>query len=172
MPLLALVAAVAGCEMRLPWQHEERPRKEPAIVFSPNGEVLTGGALGKKTCAEAIAGWFARVDSNQDGAVDRAEFLADMRAQFVRMDADVDGFITVDEVQAYRQPYLKGENGDSKRLSLDGPDPVMSADANLDFRVSLAEFTALAEETFARLDADADGRLTADEAGKACGPSK
>jgi len=39
------------------------------------------------------------------------------------------------------------------------PEPVRAADADLDFRVTVAEWTAMAAARFARLDADRDNRL-------------
>ena len=62
-----------------------------SVIFSPNGEPLSGGTLGHPSCVEAIAGWFDRVDTNHDGIIDRNELLADARIQFLRMDRDGDG---------------------------------------------------------------------------------
>jgi hypothetical protein len=43
------------------------------------------------------------------------------------------------------------------------PEPVRAADANLDGRVSKAEFLAAADRRFKRLDKNGDGKLTLDE---------
>jgi len=48
------------------------------------------------------------------------------------------------------------------------PDPVLAADANLDFKVTLDEFLTYQRELFARLDIDHDHTLSADELGTLC----
>src|SRR5947207_754054 len=69
---------------------------------------------------------------------------------------------------AARPSAGRGDDG-----SIDQADPVMSADTNLDFRVSLAEFLAQARRVYARLDAGADGRLTRMAAvERACGDDR
>jgi hypothetical protein len=192
--LLVLASvALAGCSHR---RDAARDRSlEP--IFSPNGEPLNGGALGHPACAVAIAGWFARVDANQDGAIDRAEFLADTRRQFALMDRDKNGEITPEELDVYRAPYAAsptfapadeaeaatgarpsgGRQGRGRRggggtpsaaagshgkvdVSADTPDPVMSADVNLKFRVSLSDFIAYETHEFDGLDRARTGRLT------------
>jgi len=147
------------------------------LLFSPNGEPLNGGKLGRPKCAEATGQWFDRADGNHDGVLDHEEFLADALAQFRRMDLDGDGFVTADEVTAYRLPYLDAGKTEGQRrgrgekalsMPTDADDPVMSADANLDFQVSLAEFTAAAEAKFAVLAID--GKITRDRMLATCRP--
>ena len=170
--LLPLLLAACGAPPP-PVHHASK-----GILFSPNGEPLDGGPLGSLSCEEAMSLWFARVDGNGDGAIDRQEFLADAKAQFARMDLDHDGFITSQELWTTRQPYLPtpprsakaGEGGNRVRhdrnespihaVAPGSADPVMSADANLDFRVSLGEFTAQADSVFASFDTDRNGRLS------------
>jgi len=138
---------------------------------------LSGGILGRPDCDEALAKWFDRVDTNHDGVIDRAEFLADAGAQFARMDLDHDGYVTADELTQYRMPYLG--SGDTKpgakrqrvsQAAAEGlEDPVMAADANLDFQVSLTEFLALAGAKFTKLAPD--GKLTSDGLDGICWPA-
>lgn len=52
------------------------------------------------------------------------------------------------------------------------PDPVLSADTNNDFKVTLEEFMAQAQSTFNDLDADRDGVLSKDEALRVCKPKE
>jgi len=153
----------------------ERPLDGPAV--SPNAEPLSGGILGYPDCDEAMAKWFDRVDTNHDGVIDHVEFLADARAQFARMDIDHDGFITADELTTYRMPYQG--SGETKpgakrqrasQAAAEGQeDPVMAADSNLDFKVSLAEFLALAEAKFAKLAPE--GKLNRGAIDDICWPS-
>ena len=49
-----------------------------------------------------------------------------------------------------------------------GPDPVMSADTNLDFKVSLTEFLKQADSVFDGMDSDHDGVLSRAEALRIC----
>ena len=157
-------------------------RHSPAQVISPNGEPLSGGPLGQPDCDEAIDKWFDRVDTNHDDTIDRAEFIADAQAQFARMDLDHDGFVTADELTRYRMPTLgveakpgakPGAKHPRRNSSADdaegGEDPVMAADTNLDFQVSLTEFLALAESKFAKLAKD--GIWTRDAVEAICHPA-
>lgn len=48
------------------------------------------------------------------------------------------------------------------------PDPIMAADANLDFRVDKAELEARVKARFDKLDLDHDGKLTPDELASFC----
>ncbi len=150
---------------------DRRHDATPALLFSPNGEPLSGGV----PCGDAMSQWFGRVDGNHDDRIDRTEFLADARVQFERMDLDHNGFVTADELTAFRIPFLnksrsdddvaeaprhrsRGEEDGVRPAS--GTDPVMSADTNLDFKVSLDEFLKQAASIFDHLDTDHDGALS------------
>jgi hypothetical protein len=198
----AMAAALTGCSHS--WfsdTADDGHHAAPVSLFSPNGEPLNGGGLGNPPCAEAMEGWFKRVDANHDEGIDRPEFMADARVQFQRMDLDQDGFITADELARFRAAYAierrqphpepypgQAAEGDEagRRHSRHGPqtgsagphpssprpgsgeDPVMSADVNLDFKVSLDEFLHQAEDVFSRLDANHDGVLDPSEAARKC----
>lgn len=160
------------------------------ILYSPNGEPLTGGVLGRPSCYEAASNWFDRVDANHDKMIDRNEYLSDSRIQFLRMDLDGDGAIYPSELLTFRgsfegtpkhtpssgpvkdftadkeeikargliPKYDPDKDADRKRLQ-DFSDPVMSADTNLDFRVTLDEFTAQGQDVFKLMDQNHDGQL-------------
>lgn len=78
------------------------------MIYSPNGEPLNGGPLGKPTCEEAQSHWFERVDTNHDGKISHDEFMADAAAQFLRMDIDKNGYLLSEELERYRLPYRQG----------------------------------------------------------------
>lgn len=78
------------------------------MLYSPNGEPLNGGALGKPTCEAALSRWFDRVDADHDGMIGRAEFSADASAQFAQMDIDHNGYLLSEELDRYRLPYRQG----------------------------------------------------------------
>jgi len=128
---------------------ESRP--SPALMFSPNGEPLNGGTLGQPSCSLAMNYWFDRTDANHDGRLDREEFLADARAQFAKMDLNSQGYITNDELSRYRRPFREGTRSNNVI------DPVMTADKNLNFMVTSAEFLQHADEAFTQMDADRNG---------------
>lgn len=77
------------------------------IIYSPNGEPLSGGSLGHPKCEEALAGWLERIDSRHAGFIDHDPFIADANAQFARMDLNHDGLVTPAELETYRLPYTE-----------------------------------------------------------------
>jgi hypothetical protein len=166
------------------------------MLYSPNGEPLNGGPLGRPTCREALSGWFDRLASPPDGVITQAAFLADARTQFRRMDIDGNGYLVPEELARFRLPYRQPlpaghrHQSDAQADDTDGtshqgrhhasgesehgsatapghgardeaqPDPVMSADTGLDFKVSLDAFLIQANATFAKLDINHNGHLT------------
>ena len=196
--LLTLAILLSGCASLHHREHGEASAQGPRfMLYSPNGEPLNGGALGRPTCEAAQSRWFDRVDTDHDGVISREEFAADAAAQFARMDIDHNGYLLSEELDRYRLPYRQvpmareyppsstgaaapageprhrhrrttsGEGGATRENGSNAPadqaDPVMSADTNNDFRVTLQEFSAHAERTFFDLDANHDGRLSHDE---------
>ena len=160
-------------------------RGPPPAPISPNGEPLVGGGPGA-SCEALLGQWFDAADLNHDGVIDSAEFMADANRWFAVMDINQDGAVTPDELTTLRlklsppaAPPARGsdeeraERGDrggflgfgerSPRRPSERPDPVMSADVNLDNRVTPEEFQAQVARVFAGLDRNRDGRLTKDE---------
>lgn len=144
------------------------------VLYSPNGEPLTGGPLGSPTCIEAQTKWFGLVDSNHDGVIDATEFTEDARIQFNRMDRDHDGAIYPSELLSYREPFQIGlkrqqieeaeqEDAKKKKQTADISDPVMSADSNLDFKVTQDELIAQAQDMFKVIDTNHNGKLEKSE---------
>ncbi|MFZ0693384.1 MAG: hypothetical protein WAN51_04415 [Alphaproteobacteria bacterium] len=102
MTAFFLAIGLVGCS-----HDSSRPQRPEytGILYSPNGEPLSGGALGHPVCANALSAWFDRVDGNHDGRVDADEFMMDARRQFAAMDLDHTGVITASELARYRAPY-------------------------------------------------------------------
>ena len=195
--LALALAIISGCSD----SHKRHGSGQDAIlsrmIYSPNGEPLNGGQLGRPACQEAMSRWFERVDANHDGSISHEEFMADAQAQFRRMDIDHNGYLVPEELERFRQPYRQQapvesasvsaqDNGNSQsqegrhrrggshgRGGNDGnrqeappedtSDPVMSADTNLDNKVTPEEFMARAERVFHASDSNGDGTLNRDE---------
>lgn len=181
--LLSLAAALSGCG-----GGPELPSIRYAAV-SPAGELLAAPTMEAETYRAAMLGWFDLADSNHDGRLDPAEMRADAERAFKLFDRNGDGFITSAEMTAYRveSPYranpvqgggrirpgrvnLTAEEAETASRDSDGRaqyrmgiDPVMSADANADFRVTLAEFLAQMAIRHGQMDRDKDGFVSRPE---------
>lgn len=196
---MAGVLAVGGCAGGE--SHPAAGEHQADIVFSPNGEPLSGGPLGHPSCKAALSGWFARLDADHKGTIDQDQFLTDARTQFARMDVHQIGYVTAADLSEFRAPYeppaesaaaelrdLPPDTDSShKRTRTRGDDarpnpfrngvdtradPVMSADKSLSFKVTLADFVAHAGEVFQSLNTRHDGHLTKDEVLASCHPTK
>jgi Ca2+-binding EF-hand superfamily protein len=88
-------------------------------------------------------------DRNNDGRIDRVEFLMQMTDVFYLIDSDKDGSIIIAE---YRQ-IIAG--ADTKR--------VQAADRNKDGKLSLDEFRKAISQDFDAADRNDDGVLDAEE---------
>lgn len=162
---VTLMLLVSACAGNLPL----RPPTPYVVRFSPNGEPMTGGPRGYPPCEQAQARWFAEADRDRTGVMTRDEFLADARRQFKVMDLDGNGDITPAELAEYRAPFATPPKGAPSLLPADAPagaiprrplagpisdtmpDPVMIADTELRFRVSLPAFLASADRQFLKL---------------------
>ena len=183
---------LAGCSDDAKKSHRAEQASLSRMLYSPNGEPLNGGNLGRPTCAVALSGWFDRVDSNHDGTISREEFITDAQAQFQRMDTDHNNYLVSEEIERFRQPYRQQVSVESAPAKPHAPsqeggrhghtkgghkeedheqddagdntaDPVMSADTNLDFKVTQDEFIAYSQKQFLTLNATHDGKLSRDE---------
>jgi hypothetical protein len=195
---LATTAGADGCSFRHRRADDAADQSASAgRLYSPTGERLNGGPLGRPTCADAMTAWFERADTDRDGMLDREEFLADARRQFAVMDLDKDGIVTPAELAQYRAPYeaepvqrappatepvppaeqssggKRRHGGEPGRADTGGsaeerPDPVMAADVGFRNQVSLRDFMAYAARQFAALDLDHHGRLAKADILRSC----
>lgn len=88
-------------------------------------------------------------DENEDGHIDRIEFLNRMKEAFFFVDANKDGYVTLEEYQQAIQ------GADPKRFT--------SADGNQDSKISMAEFLKAVNADFDAADKNGDGVLDATE---------
>ena len=146
---------------------------------SPMGEPFFGRTAGE----DGLIVWFAEADRNHDGAITPDEMTADADRFFATLDLDHDGELDPDEVMHYEdyvvpelraepifsavdlpggehEEHVDDETNAGRMGLLQIPEPVASADTNLDRGVSAAEFRAAAEQRFQLLDFNHTGRLT------------
>jgi len=91
-----------------------------------------------------------RLDIDQDGQINKAEFMASDHRRFSRMDMNADGVITLPELEEIKD----GKNSDRIATHF------AEMDANGDEMVTKQE---MLETAFSKLDKDGDGVLTATE---------
>lgn len=114
-----------------------------------------GGGMGERM--------LARVDTNGDGMISKAENRAMVEARFARMDADKDGTIEAGERGKRGGKWKRdGKRGPGKAGGR-GMGGMMMADANKDGVITRAEYDAMSAQRFTRLDTNNDGRIEAAE---------
>lgn len=171
------------------------------IFISPMGEPFRARAG-----EDPVDLWFAAVDANTDGRLDRNEMLADADRFFARLDTDSNGVIEPDEVKRYEDGILNAATGGPRRDEgppgkadprsapdrghgggtggsgqppegargfgsrpfaalgfFDNPQPVTSADSDMNRSVTRAEFRSAAMRRFDQLDSNRDGIIPRDE---------
>lgn len=94
-------------------------------IFSPNGEPLSGGPLGRLDCATALTSWFDHLAKGN--RLDHDTFMADARRQFAAMDLGHDGVITPAELAAYRGPYISERDRDTEGAAQSDGTPARAA---------------------------------------------
>lgn len=116
-----------------------------------------GGGMGERM--------LARVDTNGDGLISKAENRAMVEARFARMDADKDGTVEAGEGRKGWGKRGEGRAGKAKgmRGGRGGGAGMMMADTNKDGAISKAEFDAQSAQRFAKLDTNKDGKIDATE---------
>jgi Ca2+-binding EF-hand superfamily protein len=111
--------------------------------------IATNIAFGQNKPIKDYTSLVEASDENQDGYVDRIEFLKHMTDAFFFVDRDKDGYVTFSEV----------------RVSVEktNPDAFNAADRNHDGKLSMYEFQEAIDQDFDRADENNDGRLSKEE---------
>jgi hypothetical protein len=159
LALILVAAPLAGLAAPKP------PRPDP-IFITPSGETIHPTTA----APDAFATWFDRLDQRHEGHIDRAEFRADAEQFFHKLDVNGDGAIDGFEIAAYEksvaadldiagQGFAFGSSENTISL-LSDPEPVSSADLNLNAHITLAEWLNVADRRFDMLDAKHQGFLT------------
>lgn len=119
-----------------------------------------------------LTGAFAKADTNGDGMVSRAEFLAAAGTEFDKMDANHDGQLTEQEMVSFakaRRAKMAAEHAAWQRKMRE--EIFSRLDANHDGYLDQAEFDKLASHLrgedpvalFKRVDENGDGKISLEE---------
>ncbi|MES2057050.1 MAG: EF-hand domain-containing protein [Pseudomonadota bacterium] len=117
--------------------------KKLLIAAALASTALAGVAIANPPGQTGRGAGMMRADTDNDGTVSRAEYMAQAEARFARMDANGDGQIAGDEM---RRPG---------RMAAAGGDAAAP--------ITKAAYLAKAAERFARMDTNGDGKISADE---------
>jgi hypothetical protein len=180
MPFLVPLLLLAAAPPATPG-----PPAPAALFLSPMGEPFRSDRPG----ADNVGAWFAAADRDGDRALTAAELRADAARFFALLDTDRDGELAMSEIGRYENEvapevqvglqmratgigdwqggrrrrilvYPRGLDGAGRFSFLNIPHPVMAADFDMNRGVSRQEFAEAADQRFASLDKDRDGRLT------------
>ena len=188
--LFAVFLMTSGCHSPYSQSPADLLARFPTPIYSLTGEVLNGGTLRHLGCEEAQQTWITRVGRNHDGTMDLDDLLAEAKSQFAAMDLNHDGFITAYELSQYRlrndpdsaqpKPDDSQHSHSDEQRDRNGihrmaqhpngsqPDPVLAADNNLDFKVTLDEFLELQRENFRHYDKNRIHKLDANDLNQLC----
>lgn len=182
-PSAQVAPAPPGSDITVTGQaREPDPIDGPNVFLSPMGEPFRSDD--RLSGAEH---WFVHADANRDRRMTRAEYLAEAMAFFASLDTDHDGVIGPDEISHYEtivapEVTVTSTYGDMSKAKVDSdgkfveppyptrlgagrysyvasPEPIVSADSNLDRGITAAEFEQAARLRFKALDANGDGTL-------------
>lgn len=133
------------------------------------------GAISPAEFQADAKAFFERLDADHDGVIDGFE-ISDYEDKVAPEIKPTLGGFSEYEPPPTRvsdvTPHVRPVSHKPKKLAVKGaavfgllldPEPVASADADLDGKVTLKEAMAAADRRFKRLDADHDGRLTLEE---------
>lgn len=154
----------------------------PAAALAQARGPMSGESpqMTREAAARHAAAMFARLDANSDGKIDPADRQARItqrqEAHFARHDTNGDGTISReewaaagDEVRARRgereahRPMMERPMRPRMGLAPASGNILAGADADGDRAITEAEFNAAMLARFDRMDANADGTITAEE---------
>lgn len=107
------------------------------------------------------------LEKNGDGKITAAEYMQAEKELFDKIDTNEDGYITVQELEAYHQSPMSAHGhsgtGKSKPQAMSSVEQIRKMDTDDDGKVNATEWAAAAKQRFAQMDTDGDGTLTAQE---------
>jgi Ca2+-binding EF-hand superfamily protein len=105
-------------------------------------------------------------DKNRDGQVKLLEMQTALREQFLKADANKDGFVTADEILQLMPFFVRDKAHPGVQTY------IRTQDNNGDGKITLEEVMQAAKKRFAALDNNQDGALSESECQKAEAPEK
>jgi hypothetical protein len=157
-------------------------RKAILGVALVSAVALASGAVMARSGGAGIGGHgdrgFSRIDTDNDGAINKAEFAIGRDKMFQKLDANADGAFTRQEASAGAEAWRKKAAESGKTISpereakhRDRAEKMFdSLDADKDGKITKVEFNAGGDKLFARLDANGDGKIVKGE-GRPAKPS-
>ena len=150
----------------------QQPAERPARALRADADL--DGRISRAEFVDRRVQRLSSADANGDGAVSREEMQAQRRAghqqraeaRFARLDADSDGRLTREEFTAVR--VLRADDAarlgrDRARAGRHGPRGPQGGARAQGEPVVIADVQAKTAQAFARMDADNDGFITAEE---------
>jgi hypothetical protein len=134
---------------------------------------LSGLRLGPTTrddtpCENLVGQWFDATDKDRDGKMSWAEAEAEAQTVFAQIDSNGDGYVTTTELEQRRNAAPGSMQGRQQLGAGPGGMPLasgfMTADSDLNFRVTQQEHVARVRRIFNGLDSDRSGALDRAEA--------
>jgi Ca2+-binding EF-hand superfamily protein len=148
-------------EMGKKFGKNKNPGAPPKNNGKPKGEEpKPGDGKGKKfgKGAPKDGNPLAMLDTNSDGKIARNEAKGPLAANFDRLDVNKDGFISGEEGQAIRRLLAAGAGAMKSTVDL-----FNNQDADADGRLTKEEAKGEIADNFAKWDSDKDGKLTRQE---------
>ena len=145
------------------------PKTEDAVS---NKTTEREGAMGSSTQAATTqtastsskGDWWKDADTDNDGKLSASEATANagLSSRFSTIDADKDGFVTMDEYRAYYANNASPGEHAAAHAAVINRELWVKLDTDADSRISLAEAAANSDlnASFSAMDSNSDGFLT------------
>ena len=138
------------------------------VAYAAPGMMAERGPMTLAEAKAKSATMFDKMDANGDGQINAADREARMEQRFAKMDTDGNGSLSLAEFNAAHEMRgeRKGRHGHNGHEGKRGHGMRMMgkmADTNNDGTITRAEFDAGVEAHFAKMDADGNGTVTAEE---------
>ncbi len=133
------------------------------LALGLTGLALAGPLAAKERHGERAAARFETLDANSDGFVTAEEMEAIRLSRFTKQDTDGDGFLSLEELQArpMKQFGRGGHQPDPEEMTDRSQRMLRYLDENGDGKVAFDEMPSHdAGRMIARFDADEDGKVS------------
>lgn len=147
---LMLTTGLAGCGSR-----DDSPDVAASEAPAPDVATPVPAATADPEAARDLFA-FDSIDADGDGFISEGEHAAAWSTMFQMMDGDGDGSLTVDEMDQAREAM-------GRLTALSSEKMVAAADQDRNSALTLAEYVAASNTTFARRDVNGDGRISPEE---------